>query len=437
MAFSPFDSPMYRKLYGDDEIATLFSDSAEVRAMLLVEGLLAKVQGELGIIPEDSAFFIHRSSMEVQIDPSGLADGVDNSGVPVPALVEAFRKAMESPKHAQYMHWGATSQDIVDTALVLRLRQYIGIIDARLETLIEMLTTQAIKNRDVVMAARTRSQMATPTTFGAKIAGWISPLQRHRERISECRNRLLRVSLAGASGNYAALGTRGFEAEEALAAALKLDVPSNPWHSARDNLAEFASVLSLITGSLGKIGTDIILLTQTEIGEVSIAGGSSSTMPHKSNPVMAELLVTMARHNANLLGQMHASVNHAQERDGVAWALEWHTLPQICIACGVALKHAAALAESMTSNPDKMLANIAATNGQMMAETAMFALTAHNMSRPEAQALLKECCQEATTDGKNLREVLEVKSAAPLDWDSIFDPKNSIGLAAKIVDRLK
>lgn len=436
MAFSPFDSPMYRKLYGDDEIATLFSDSAEVRAMLLVEGMLAKVQGDLGIIPEDSAFFIHRSSMEVQIDPSGLADGIASSGVPVPALVEAFRKAMEAPDHAQYLHWGATSQDIVDTALMLRLRQYIGIIDKRLEALIKALNIQASTNREVVMAARTRSQMATPTTFGAKIAGWIAPLERHRERLTENKRRLLMVSIAGASGNYAALGTRGFEVEQALATALKLEVPPNPWHSARDNLAEFTSILSLITGSLGKMGADIILLSQTEVDEVSISGGGSSTMPHKSNPVMAEVLVTMARHNANMVGQMHASVTHAQERDGVAWALEWHALPQMCIACGVALAEALKLAETMQANPDKMRANIAATNGQMMAEAAMFALAEH-MPRPEAQALLKTCSKEAASSGSSLRKLLQEKSDAPIDWDHVFDPENQTGLATKIADRLK
>lgn len=436
MAFSPFDSAIYRKLYGDDEIAKLFSDSSEVRAMLLVEGMLAKAQGELGIIPKDSAFFIHRSSMELQVDPAGLADGVGSSGVPVPALVDAFRKAMEAPDHAQYVHWGATSQDIVDTALVLRLRQFLAIIDQRLETLIGTLTAKAFENRDVVMAARTRSQIATPTTLGAKIAGWITPLHRHQERLAELRKRLLVVSLAGASSNYAAFGEKGFEIEAALAEELKLEAPESPWHSARDNFAELASVLSLINGSLGKIGQDIQLLTQTEVAEITVAGGGSSTMPHKSNPVLAELLIMLARNNANLVGQMHGALLHSHERDGAAWAMEWHTLPQICVGCGTALSQASTLTAGIQPNQARMHSNIALTHGFIMAEAAMFALAEH-MTRPEAQELVKSCCTEASQTNRHLRDVLEEKSPVSLDWDQVFDPTNYTGLATQLVDRLK
>jgi len=436
LAFSPFDSPMFSQLYGDTEVRALFSDSADVRAMLLVEGSLANVQGEMGIIPLEAALYIHRSSMEVQIDPAGLAGGMGSAGVPVPALVDAFRKAMEAPEHAQYIHWGATSQDIVDTALILRLRQYLGILDRRLGALIAALTTKAKENRDVVMAARTRSQMSTPTTFGAKIATWVTPLKRHRTRLSELRERLLVVSLAGASGNYAALGSQGREVEAALAKALKLSVAETPWHNARDGLAEFASVLSMITGSLGKIGQDLMLLSQNEIAEVSAgAGGGSSTMPHKANPVSAEVLVTMAQHNANQIGQMHQALVHSNERDGVTWALERLVLPQMCIAGGVALLHAQTLAETLKANPERMLANIIATNGQMMAEAAMFAL-AEFMPRPEAQALVKTCSQTAARTGQHLREVLVGNTDAAVDWDDVFNPANAVGLAGEIVDTL-
>ncbi len=436
MAFSPFDSAIYRKLYGDDEIAKLFSDSAEVRAMLLVEGMLAKAQGELGVIPQDSAFFIHRASMELQVDPAGLADGVAASGVAVPALVDAFRKTMEAPDHAQYVHWGATSQDIIDTALVLRLRQYIAIVDERLSKLIEILTAKAIENRDVVMVARTGSQIATPTTFGAKIAGWIAPLNRHQERLAELRKRLLVVSMAGASGNYAALGDKGFEIEAALAKALKLEVPQSPWHSARDSFAELASALSLITGSLGKIGQDIQLLTQTEVAEITVADGGSSTMPHKSDPVLAELLITLAKNNANLVGQMHGALLHSHEHDGAAWALEWHALPQICIGCSVALRQATTLTAGIQVNCARTQSNIAATHGFIMADAAMFAL-AKNMPHPEARKLVETCCTEASQTYRHLRDVLEEKSPVSLDWDNVFDPANYTGLATQIVDRLK
>ncbi len=436
MSFSPFDSAIFRKLYGDPEIAALFSDSAEVRALLLVEGMLAKVQGELGVIPEDSAFFIQRASMELQIDPGGLAEGTARDGVPVPALVEAFRKAMEAPEHAQYVHWGATSQDIMDTALVLRLRQFVALVDKRLAALDTTLTRLARENRDVVMAARTRSQIATPTTFGALVASWVLPLRRHRERLAQLRDRLLVVSLAGASGTASALGDKAGETGQALAEALKLGVADGPWHSARDGFGELASLLSLIAGSLGKTGQDIVLLSQSGIDEVRIdGGGGSSTMPQKSNPVQAETLVTMGRFSAGLVGHIHQAQIHAQQRDGGSWALEWLALPQLCIATGVALRQAVLLAESIRPDAERMRANIVATSGTIFAEAASFALARH-MPRPEAQAMVKQAVQTAVRDGKSLRDILETTVDTDIDWDSVFDVTRQTGRAGDIVDAL-
>ncbi len=436
MSFSPFDSAIFRKLYGDPETSALFSDSAEVRAMLLVEGMLAKVQGELGVIPEDSAFFIQRSSMEVQIDPAALADGMARDGVPVPALVEAFRKAMEAPEHAQYVHWGATSQDIMDTALVLRLRQFVTLVEKRLESLEGALTGLARETRDVVMAARTRSQIATPTTFGAVVAGWVLPLRRHRERLARLRGRLLVVSLSGASGTASALGGKAGETERALAEALKLGVAEGPWHTARDSIGELAALLSLIAGSLGKIGQDVILLSQSEVAEIDTGkGGGSSTMPQKSNPVAAETLVTMGRFTAGIVGQIHQSQIHAQQRDGTAWAQEWLVLPQICIATGVALQHAITLAGNLQPNPGRMLSNIAATSGTIFAEAASFALAEH-MPRPEAQEKVKQAVHSALRDGKHLRDVLEATTDADVDWNAVFDATRQTGRATDIVGSL-
>ncbi len=436
MSFSPFDSAIYRDLLTDPEVSALFTDSAEVRAMLLFEGALARVQGELGVIPADSAGLIQRSSMEVQLDPSGLAAGTAKSGVSAPAMVEGFRKAMEAPEHARFVHWGATSQDVIDTALVLRLRQFLRIVESRLTELDEAFTVLARKNRDVVMAARTRGQIATPTTLGAKIAVWVAPLRRHLVRLEQLKPRLLCVSLAGASGNYAALGDDGPKVEAALAEALKLGVADVPWHSARDNMVELASLLALISGTLGKIGKDIAQLVQSEVAEISTgAGGASSTMPHKQNPVAAEVLQSLAMNNANLVSQMHQAMLHAQERDGAIWTLEWMALPQICIGTATALRHAQNLADNLKPNIAKMRANIDATNGLMMAEAAMFALSAH-MPRPEAQALVKNLCSVSVAEGRHLKDVMAENSEVGVDWDAVFDPANYTGLAGQIVDRL-
>ncbi|QDL90481.1 3-carboxy-cis,cis-muconate cycloisomerase [Paroceanicella profunda] len=436
MAISPFDSVMFRELYGDAEAAALFTEAAQIRAMLLFEGALAEVQGRLGIIPQDSAFFIARSAREVQIDPAALAAGTARDGVVAPALVAAFRREMQAPEHAKWIHWGATSQDVIDTGLVLRLRRLLDILDSRLAALADTLAQQASRHAGTVLAARTRSQMATPTTLGAKIAVWAAPLARHRERLAQMRPRLLTVSLAGASGTNAALAGRGTEVMEGVADALGLAPSPIPWHAARDSIAELAGWLAMVTGSLGKMGGDIILLTQSEIREISAGtGGASSTMPHKSNPVEPETLVTLARRAGGDLSTIQNAMLHAQERDGAAWALEWMALPALCMGCAAALRHAATLAQTLEAAPERMRADIDATRGMMMAEAATFALSAH-MPRPEAQTLVKRACAEALAQDSTLGAVLPGLTDVALDWDAVLDPASYTGDAPLYPGRL-
>lgn len=431
MAMTPFDNPIWRGLYADEEIAALFSAGAELRAMLLFEGALAEAQAKQGLIPEVAAAAISRAAREAAIDPAALAAGAAAAGVPVPALVEAFRAAIAAPEHARWVHHGATSQDVIDTGLVLRLRRAVDLIDARLATLAETLAAEARRHAHTVMAARTRSRIATPTTLGAKIAVWRAPLLRCRTRLAEARSRALRLSLAGASGTLAAMGPAGPEVALEMAAALDLHHDPVPWHAARDGLAELGGILTLVTGALGKIGLDLIQLSQTEVAEVAAgAPGGSSTMPHKANPVAAEALVTLARANAGLVGRLYEAQLHGQERDGAAWALEGMTLPQIVAAAGAALIHAQTLAETLTADETAMAATMDATGGAMMAEAAVFALSAH-MPRPEAQALVKKAAGAAgEPGGGDLKARLQAATDAPVDWDAVFDPAGYIGAAA-------
>ena len=432
MAVSPFDGPPAAGLYGDPEVAALFASGAEIRAMLLVEGALAEAEAGLGIIPEASAVAIARAAREVVIDPAELAEGMAGAGVPVAALVKAFRRTL-GPEHGAWLHWGATSQDVVDTGLVLRLRRVLDILDERLARLAATLADQAGRHRETVIAARTRYQIATPTTLGAKIAVWGLPLVRHRTRLAELRPRLLRVSLGGASGNNAALQGRGAEVMRAVAAALDLAPSEVPWHAARDAVAELGGWLSLVTGSLGKIGQDLILLGQSEVGEVTAgAGGGSSTMPHKANPVAAEALVTLARLNAGTVGTLHQALVAAQERDGVAMGLEWFALPQMCAAAGGATRLALGMAEALAAHPDRIAATFAADRGLMLAEAAVFAL-AGRMPRPEAQALVAEAVG-AIGDG-TLPDALE-RRVPDIDWPSVLDPRRLTGDAPALADRL-
>lgn len=406
MPAAAFDSALYRNLFGDAELARLFSDSAELRAMLLVEGALAKAQGQLGIIPGASADFIHRAAMEVQIDPAGLAAETGQNAVPVPGLVAAFRRAMEAPEHAHYVHWGATSQDIIDTALALRLRQVLALYDIRLAALIGALGDMAATHAALPMAARSYGQAATPTTFGAAVAAWGWPLLRHRQRLAELRPRLLRVSLGGASGTLSAMQGKGAELRRAFAATLDLADPGGNWHSNRDGLAELAGWATGLTASLGKIGEDVILLSQSGIAELRIEGaGGSSTMPQKQNPVAASVLVALARHLNGLNAVMQGAALHRQQRDGAAWMSEWLSLPQICIGAGKALAVAQDTIARITPRPEAMRDALHGGLGLTQAETLSFALT-RQMPRPEAQAKVKALCAEAIASNTPLADLV-------------------------------
>lgn len=431
--FSPFDDPLTARLYGDAEVAALFGTGAAIRAMLRVEGALASAEGALGIIPEASAAAIAGAAATVTLDPEAIGKGVAEAGVPVPALVAGFRAALPK-EHGAWLHWGATSQDVVDTGLVLRLRDLCDLIDARLATLIAAFAAQAEKHRDTVMAARTRNQIATPTTLGAKIAVWTAPLLTHRERLAELRPRLLRVSLAGASGTNAALAGRGPEVMRALAAELGLGAAEIPWHADRSAMAEFGAFLALVAGSLGKIGTDLILLGQSEVGEVQAGtGGGSSTMPQKSNPVSAEALVTLARVAATQLPGLYAAMLGAQERDGAAWPVEWFTLPALAVAAAAGLRTATDLANSLRANPERMASALMADGGLMMAEAATFALAGH-MPRPEAAAVVKEAVKRVRDHGGTLAAALPPMDG--IEWVEVLDPATQTGDAGAIVDAL-
>jgi 3-carboxy-cis,cis-muconate cycloisomerase len=435
MTVSLFDSELYGGLFSDREIAGLLDDRARLRAMVAVEGALARVQGRLGVIPPAAAARIAVVAETLELDPAALAAGTASAGVPIPALVAALRRAAGA-EAGPYVHWGATSQDIMDTGLVLRLRELLELLDGRLAGIVENLAALAEAHRGTVMAARTRGQQALPVTFGLKAAGWLLPLARHRERLSQLRPRLEVVQFGGAAGTLAALGENGIAVMAALAAELGLAVPPAPWHAQRDGLAELAAWFALVTGSLGKIGADLALLAQSEIGEAyPKGGGGSSTMPQKTNPVAAEALVSLARFNSGLLAPASEALMAEQERGGAAWPLEWLTLPQMALAAGAALRIAAEALDGLVVDPARMTANLDASQGLVLAEAASFALAAH-MPRPEAQALVEAACAEAGQGGRHLMDVLAEKTDAPLDWAGLRDPAGYLGAADCLVDRV-
>ena len=318
---------------------------------------------------------------------------------------------------------------------MLRLGRLLEILEDRLVRVAERLAALAERHRSTLMAARTRSQQALPTTFGLKAANWLLPLLRHRQRLAEIKPRLLVVQLGGAAGTLAALNGQGLALMAALAEDLGLGLPPAPWHSQRDNLVELAGWLALVTGSLGKLGRDLVLLGQSEVAEVRPGTpGASSTLPHKSNPVAAETLVTLAAYAAGRVASAHQAMVHEHERDGAAWQLESLVLPELAVATAAALGHAEAVLADLVVDDARMRQNLEATGGLVLAEAASFALAAH-MPRSDAQALVQEACREAASGG-HLIEILRERTSAPVDWPLLADPAKALGATDALIDRI-
>jgi 3-carboxy-cis,cis-muconate cycloisomerase len=432
MPASVFDSAYLHKFFGDKDVGALFTDSAELRAMLVVEGALAKAQASVGMIPEDAAEAINKDALSVTIDPAGLADATATNGVPVPALVAAFRKEMHNADAAQYVHWGATTQDIMDTGLVLRLRRVIAIYEDRLTAAITTLADLADAHRAVPMAARTWGVVATPTSVGAVIAGWGAPLIRHLERLRALKSDLLVVSLSGAAGTLSVMEPEGTEIRARLAEGLGLGDPGASWHSTRDSLAAFAAWMAGVTGSLSKMGEDVQNMVRA--GDVVLTGGgSSSTMPQKQNPVSVALMTALARQMVGLSANMTAALQHRDQRDGAAWIVEWMTLPQMCIGTGKAVSLCAQIAGRIEPQPDALRAAVDDGLGLIYAEALSFHM-AGQMPRPEAQAAVKELCLQANALKTPLAK-LAAREWPDVDFGALFTPEAQLGDAPSEADR--
>lgn len=404
MAASVFDSPLLAKLFPTGDAGRLFTDSAALRAMLLVEGALAKVQGKQGVIPEISGAAIHRASLEIAIDPGAIAASTGQNGVPVPGLVAAFRKEMEAPEHSQYVHWGATSQDIMDTSLMLRLRQVLVLAESDLKVILKALAAQAEKFAEQPMPARTYGQHATPTSWGGVIATWGMPLLDALNELEYLRAQSLWVSLSGASGTSSALGPQGCQTRTDLAAALGLNDPKRSWHTDRTPVLRIADWIARVTTILGSMGQGLIGLTASGIEEVTVAAsGASSTMPQKQNPVTPSALVSLSNQMAGLRSSLHSASMHQHQRDGVAWFTEWMVLPQIMLSGASALELAKDLSAQMEPRSEQMYGALGGL-GLIHAEALSFALV-EAMPRPEAQAATKDLCRKAIATGRSLSSV--------------------------------
>ncbi|WP_027055881.1 3-carboxy-cis,cis-muconate cycloisomerase [Mesorhizobium erdmanii] len=347
MTVSPFDHPLLSALLGDEEASRHFSVEAEIEAALAFERALAEAEAENGLVTTDAKAAIVAVLASFWPDTALLRAGVAKDGVMVPELVRQIRVAVGEP-HGQHVHFGATSQDVIDTGLMLRLKFVVEHLGLLLTETIIRLASLEDRFGDRALTGMTRMQPAIPVRVADRVTAWRAPLQRHQQRLSEQVRRLLVVQFGGAAGTLEKLGDKGPAVRAELAAKLGLaDAPQ--WHSQRDALVDFAGWLSLLTGSLGKFGQDIALMAQGGADIALSGGGGSSAMPHKQNPVKAEALVALARVNATQLAGMHQALVHEQERSGAAWTLEWLLLPQMAVATAASLRLAAEVTTQIES----------------------------------------------------------------------------------------
>jgi len=348
---SVFDHPLLAGLLGDDELAELFALRAELDAMLRFEAALCEAEAEEGVIPEAAAHAIRRAIEGFRPDTAKLREDTARDGLVVPGLVSQLRAAVGA-EHAAHVHFGATSQDVVDTALALRLVGAMEIFRARIGRVVDALDGLEKRDGNTGVMAYTRMQAAIPVTAERKIRSWRDPLMRHRARLEALRGHIAVLHFGGAAGTLDGLGPKGPAVAGRMARKLGLNLVAHARHSERDAQGDYAGWLSLVTGSLGKMGQDIALLSQSEVGEIRLAaGGGSSAMPHKVNPVKAEMLVTLARFNATLVSGMHHALVHENERSGAAWTLEWMLLPQMTVATAAALRTAEVLVGEISFVP--------------------------------------------------------------------------------------
>jgi 3-carboxy-cis,cis-muconate cycloisomerase len=437
---------LFDTLFGSAAMSEVFSEAARLQRMLDFEAALARAEARCGVIEETSAQAIASKCRVELIDARALASATALSLNPAIPLVKQLTAlvAKDDPQAARFVHWGATSQDANDTALVLQIREAFDILEADLVSLCSGLSRLAEKHRSTPIAGRTLMQHALPTTFGVKVAGWLDAMNRHRERFRETRSRVLVVQFGGAVGTLAALEQKGLQVAEELAADLHLGLPRMPWHSERDRVAEMATLLGLCAGTLGKIARDISLHMQTEIGEVfEPAGegrGGSSTMPHKRNPVTSAVVLSAATRVPGLVSTMLSAMVQEDERGLGDWHAEWETLPEIFRLTAGALHQMATIIPHLEIDVARMRRNLDATQGLIYAEAVTMAIGKH-LGKSAAHTLVEASSGEARASGKHLREVLAENPAitawlTPVELDRLFAPENYLGVAEELVDRV-
>jgi 3-carboxy-cis,cis-muconate cycloisomerase len=432
-------TPMMR----NSPLTAWLSDAQRVQGMLDFEAALARAQVECGLVPQAVLNPIIKSCQHQQIDFAALGQAAASAGnLAIPLVKQLTARVKERDEAAaRYVHWGATSQDAIDTGFVLQLRGALNETDAMLQRLLDTLACQSERHQNTVMPGRTWMQHALPVTFGLKLAGTLDALLRWQVRLREMRSRVLVLQFGGAAGTLDSLKMQAPQVAVALAKALNLQLPDTPWHSQRDRLLEVGAWYAGVCGTLGKFANDFSLLMQTEVAEVAEpvaeGRGGSSTMPHKRNPISCAAILTAAQRTAGLVATLYAGQIQQHERALGGWQAEWETLPELITLVGGALAQSEALVRDMQVFPHKMRADLDMTHGLIMAEAVTLAL-AEFIGKAEAHHRVEALCRQALDRSCSLLNVLENDplvsehlSASRLN--QLLDPATAIGSAELFV----
>ena len=444
MPSTPLDSALFRDMFGTPGMRAVFSDEALGGRYVEVEVALARAEARCGVIPPEAADAIAAAAVDPAFDWARLKAETDNVGYPILAIVHQLSELAGAA--GRYVHWGATTQDIMDTASVLQIRAALDLVAADIEALRGILAGLAARHRDTPMAGRTHLQQALPVTFGYKVAIWLAAMDRHAERLEQLRPRVLVGQFAGAAGTLASLGEDGFRVQEAFCDELRLGQPVVTWHVARDGLAEAVAFLGLVTGTLAKVATDIMLMMSTEFGgevmEPFVKGrGASSTMPQKRNPISSEIMLATAKAVRQQVALVLDAMVQDFERATGPWHLEWLALPESFLLAASCLHQAKFALSGLTVDTDRMRANLDLSGGLIVAEAVMMA-AAPALGRQHAHDVVYDACRAAITSGRPLSEALmevpEVVEAlgGAVEVRRRCDPANYLGLAPAMVDRV-
>ena len=439
-------SPFYAPLLSSVAMRAICDDAAYLQAMLDVEAALAAAEAATGVIPASAAGPIAAACRASRFDIAALAQAATQAGNLAIPLVKALTAevAKTDSEAARYVHWGATSQDIIDSATMLTLAQAIDALDADLARAVAGFAALATTHRHTAVVARTWLQHALPMPFGLKLAEYAAALQRARARLQRLRHEALALQFGGAAGTLAALGSDGLAVSEQLATILKLPMPDAPWHTHRDRIADVASTLAILAGTCGKIARDVSLLMQTDVGEAfepaGAGRGGSSTLPHKRNPVACASALAAATMAPNLAATILAAQVQDHERSAGPWHAEWPTLPTLLLVTSGALAAIVDLAEGLEVDADRMRANLDTTRGLIMAEAVTMAL-AEKIGKSDAHHLMEAASKRAVADKAHLRDVLAADATVSAHLDSaalatLFDPLTYQGASQALIDRL-